>query len=129
MTTPRELADRLENECASLRTVYPFLALSETGRVAAQMLRALAEQQEQWQPIETAPKDGTRILCVLSPYQAAIARWGCNRWLILEPDDFSDADDPDDQWRHYVMNTDYLPTHWMPLPAPPAAARTQEPKT
>ena len=60
-----------------------------------------------WQPIETAPRDGT---------------WMLGYWTHLEgPDEcsmstvrFSDGCFEDDQ--HEGVNP---PTHWMPLPAPP----------
>jgi hypothetical protein len=58
-----------------------------------------------WQPIETAPKDGTRILLwVLSQYdpREAVGRWDSHGYWAI---DYNDV--PCD------------PTHWMPLPAPP----------
>lgn len=63
----------------------------------------IAALRQPWQPIETAPKDGTRVL--LSTPTGKIAdgafyqRYGVWSWP-------------------YVMAN---PTHWMPLPAPPAA--------
>lgn len=66
-----------------------------------------------WQPIETAPKDGTEILlfelqCYDEPYIATGIwhRWdGGERWL---PAVYGGA------------RTDYFdPTHWMPLPDAP----------
>ncbi|WP_103171560.1 DUF551 domain-containing protein [Paracoccus sp. SY] len=60
-----------------------------------------------WQPIDTAPKDGTPVLC-------------------FTPDDhFSPVTGMDVLWfdgGHWLYNGDpwpWNPTHWMPLPEPP----------
>lgn len=60
-----------------------------------------------WMPIETAPKDGTRFLA----YQKDRAL--CECWW---QEDFSN-------WSGWLDDADSEPepTHWMPLPAPPAA--------
>ena len=57
-----------------------------------------------WQPIETAPKDGTTVL--LSSPSGRIAD-GCwhERWGVWS-------------WPYVMVN----PTHWMPCMKPPAAA-------
>jgi hypothetical protein len=65
-----------------------------------------AEVQAGWKPIETAPKDGTHILCVTAGYTKRRIGWffnGAWRW----DGDYSGA--------HLAA-----PTHWMPLPAAPA---------
>ena len=53
-----------------------------------------------WQPIESAPKDGTEIL--LYPY--AVCKW--------DTEDGAFFRDDSDIWPQH-------PTHWMPLPKPP----------
>lgn len=63
----------------------------------------------EWQPIETAPKDGTKI--ILLP-------WGdlddlFTSWWI----------DYDDRWAN---NPWAECTHWRPLPAPPTAEEISE---
>jgi hypothetical protein len=76
-----------------------------------------------WQPIETAPKDGTYILLFVR------TSWGgpeihkacwedntydvkCEAWCIANSTD-----------RDYNTSDEVeCPTHWMPLPAPPEAA-------
>lgn len=66
----------------------------------------------EWQPIETAPKDGTRILAT-GDGTTVVTLWGkanhvpLYSWLLLDvpydPEDY-------DFWK---------PTHWQPLPPPP----------
>jgi hypothetical protein len=75
-----------------------------------------------WQPIETAPKDGTRLLFWDGRLKMAIS--GC--WH-----DEPTRDDPggyDPGWAWWSADEDLImwdsgpddaPTHWMSLPAPP----------
>lgn len=70
-----------------------------------------------WQPIETAPRDGTRIdlwgrnLLHYAKRGERIVNvdWGTVRdWMGCERED----------WRH-GRGEGFRPTHWMPIPAPP----------
>lgn len=62
-----------------------------------------------WQPIETAPKDGTRVLVADENVWMAVARnWPCNGYWI------------EDAASGMRLNP---PTHWMPLPSPPVQER------
>ena len=56
----------------------------------------------EWQPIETAPKDGTDVL-VWCGGAMFIACMDVGRWFF-------------DRTDHSVKP---IPTHWMPLPKPP----------
>jgi hypothetical protein len=58
-----------------------------------------------WQPIETAPKDGRRVLTVRGNGYVGVMQWHATpgRW-------FADA---------YIALTEAQPTHWMPLPEAP----------
>lgn len=58
----------------------------------------------EWQPIETAPKDGRNILGhdKYSNVTECI-RWVKNKWVTT--------------WDHEEFDD---PTHWMPLPPPPS---------
>lgn len=74
-----------------------------------------------WQPIETAPKDGTWII-VTTPHaededplesnepDCCIVRWAA--------DIHGDGWAWETAWADQALNTT-LPTHWMPLPPPP----------
>lgn len=66
-----------------------------------------------WQPISTAPKDGTDVL-VCQGATVAVAHWnlhlGGPGWL----DDSGAAQH--DYWNYVGCIS---PTHWMPLPEPP----------
>lgn len=64
----------------------------------------------QWQPIETAPKDGTRVILYVPPYGAMT---GHNTFSNF-------GGRQSDYWScHSSLNRDAQPTHWMPLPTPP----------
>lgn len=72
-----------------------------------------AQQVNQWQPIETAPKDG-QLIFLWNPKEPAVSKFG--KWARhLETSHFC--------WTS-PKNISYsnLPTHWMPLPAAPAIA-------
>lgn len=79
----------------------------------------------QWQPIETAPKDGTWVLClakratvpVIASHQFSTG--GIGRWIDKDASDFSGHDDPSEAWIEYWNSNSYTPTHWMPLPPRP----------
>lgn len=80
-----------------------------------------------WQPIETAPKDGTEILCVFcndygyqakptiyGPWTVAFRRgqWTAS-WddtAVIESETYAGTE---------YKTADVDPTHWMPIPAPP----------
>lgn len=81
-------------------------------------LVASHEQAQRWQPIETAPKDGTRIIC-----------WGPNlkvaecEWRYEAKRGFSEMRG----WFRSNQCPEVQPTHWMPLPPPPAAVEADAP--
>ena len=73
-----------------------------------------------WQPIETAPKDGTRVLLYLAaPWsRVELARW-YQPWGNWQ----TDGDEPDPFRDEYCGIGSQLPTHWQPLPPPPVQAQ------
>ena len=67
-----------------------------------------------WQPIETAPKDGTTVLVYEGYYKSGdlihTAQYSARQWVVLDG-----------------MEGDFMledPTHWMPLPEPPPEGAT-----
>jgi hypothetical protein len=60
----------------------------------------------EWQPIATAPNDGTVILAYR--YQP-----GSLSWIVIRFDRIKNA------WINYYVEKEEFPTHWMPLPAAP----------
>lgn len=67
----------------------------------------------EWQPIETAPKDGRELLGVDAEGDMGVMFYGMGsgRWLAHA---FA--------WTAYAATRDLVPcepTHWMPLPEPP----------
>lgn len=77
---------------------------------------------ETWQTIETAPKDGTAVLGYFPGRTGYVARqdvipcywseWGGGVWTCVSSG--------------YRLLS-HEPTHWMPLPAPPAESRRTPP--
>ena len=104
-------------ECAQ-HTVEMLTAQSERFRLDAERLRAeLADAHaagraemagEGWQPIATAPTDGTRVL-VAAPGRTEEEACG-----------FSESEPGSGGWFDaYGYVAGIQPTHWQPLPAPP----------
>jgi hypothetical protein len=76
-----------------------------------------------WQPIETAPKDGTEIDIWggVDVGRVAGAFWGQRSADKAQRehfgfDEFGWCREGEDGWIYPIT----WPTHWMPLPAPPA---------
>lgn len=94
-----------------------------------------------WQPIETAPKDGTMIILGSAGSEPEIGWWriwpgiayneGCRdetphsyyTWTTVEPTSADEATDVDVIESHVrlVAYAEDLFTHWMPLPSPPVS--------
>ena len=77
----------------------------------------------EWQPIETAPKDGSKILLFIP---SNVSRWhvSAGYWR-----DDAHARKASPFWcaeTSHLMGITWMrshqPTHWMPLPAPPKGA-------
>jgi hypothetical protein len=65
-----------------------------------------------WQPVETAPKDGTVIDLWLPDGRAPACRWGRNGWQI----EFAEMPG---SFESLVAARGDAATHWMPLPEGP----------
>ena len=58
-----------------------------------------------WQPIETAPRDG---IAIIGAWQCLNKTWDMNMVQFY-----------DGNWFNYYYDGAHNPTHWMPLPNPP----------
>lgn len=86
---------------------------------ATPSVQAVAAGQE-WQPIETAPKDGTYIMLGNA----------AGSWVGMYEEVFQSGYRPSNPWQSMMLNNNHMnriagkltPTHWMPLLKPPALA-------
>jgi len=71
-----------------------------------------ARKASEWQPIETAPKNHTRVLCRYKNNRAFVAYWSISKkaWM-----------DDNDCWRDA--------TNWMPIPPATAIASSSDGQT
>lgn len=99
-------------DAAEIALKKPF----NPNRAASNALRLIAEARkaEEWQGIESAPKDGTQML--------ASAIGGMYIFLWVKDTDFVSG--LREGWTSGDQNAEGLyyqvwPTHWRPLPAPP----------
>jgi hypothetical protein len=96
-----------------------------------EVARAAIEATPGWQPIDTAPKDGTAVWLVCDG-QVFIGYCEAGGRVPWQPEDrwrlkasFTRQDEAalsDDVFACYVPNA--KPTHWQPLPEPPALTHT-----
>ena len=99
------------------RAVVDGLSVEDAvRRVVAE--RDAARAAVAWQPIETAPKDGTWVVLFTAEGGVQCGYWGATYF------------GSDHSWIQYGHRSDYeevegIPTHWMPLPPPPS---NEEPK-
>lgn len=86
----------------------PFEMVIDAGFVAA--LRTVLDALPEWNPIESAPRDGTRIDIWVPREGRLVNCWHQNGlWLF-------DSSIIDDDTPGVVYEA---PTHWMPIPPPP----------
>lgn len=89
-----------------------------TGRTVIETKRCAKEEGQdemgEWQPIETAPKDGTHIL-------GWAKRFACPRAIYWQPCGDRNYPHPEGGFWLSVIGKKHsgLATHWMPLPEPP----------
>ena len=73
-----------------------------------------------WQPIETAPKDGTAILAIVSGVDSDGLAYEPSTVQIDGTQVHLFCDSDDDSWTEL---SEWELTHWMPLPKPPIAIK------
>ena len=102
----RRLASRLTT-WLELHLILPFdrpVAEIDDNNLAAHPCCESGEEMSEWQPIETAPRDGSEILLFArGPYK----------------DDYRGVGQWSEQRNDWLWSFAIRPTHWMPLPEPP----------
>ena len=83
---------------------------------------AMREAGEGWQPIETAPRDreilvGSGEYCVASAIKRMWGPSGSAEWYYCTGG-YTVWQGPDETGS--ILELDFEPTHWMPLPNPPS---------
>lgn len=104
MTRYADCPADIKNAAHRLVTDFGFNPDLLQGAIASALH---SERQGLWRPIETAPKDGTRIL-VFADGHPETMRYRADR---------SEAFPWMDDGGHSSWRAD-IPTHWMPLPPP-----------
>lgn len=119
MTDPMELVgegsalSRFGHQAAPMDTKAQRAEARKAMREAAACIREMVE----WRPIETAPRDGTLILC-LYPDRHGQGRLSLRYWAVGDWPSSGRTEGWSDQHRQ-LRKTD--PTHWLPLPPAPGA--------
>lgn len=103
----RQLEER--DDTAPFYTAGEFKDV-QVGHIARAILAE--RQRDQWQPIETAPFDGSDILVCIT-HNLPGDEWETIQWV--------DWQFPGVGWCVFPKRIDipFPPTHWMPLPAAP----------
>lgn len=96
-------------EGTDTRIVYQAM-LAAAPAVALKTEQQVRDEVLAWQPIETAPRDGTPIIAFGHELdEPSVVAWFGTRWLARW--DMATVYDINDEGK-YIDN----PTHWMPLP-------------
>jgi hypothetical protein len=113
--TPQDVREAAAMVCETVGQRWHGTQLEDACDECAGAIRAMELPPTGWQPIETAPQDGTRILL-----------WRAGHVICGRFDPDRRAAKPRPYWTH---DAEFLlgkldarataPTHWQPLPAPP----------
>lgn len=109
----RILREALEHYAryAVILETYEHGAYRDDTEIASEALAATSEPVDEWRTMDSAPRDGTRILAYF-PFKQGIVviiRWTANN--------YSGIDWTTDNKESATMNWD-MPTHWMPITPP-----------
>lgn len=100
----------------ALEVALTTIMRADENAEARAYIESLERDAARWQPIETAPRDGALLLLA------------CSNWphseVLGKPVPIKVGGYWDGRWN--VFGASWEPTHWMPLPAPPAALSQQK---
>jgi hypothetical protein len=118
--------DQASSNGAELVRLRAKLAMAETELTRLRARVAELEAMQQWQPIETAPRDGSYILAARFKNGDEFLWAKHSRWMTAEEIAEIEGGAPD-QWCANWQDGDNeaepcFPTHWMPLLTPPEAS-------
>lgn len=110
------------NTCEGAAREIDALAKHRDELLAAHEGSAHEPPVDQWQPIDTAPKDGTPVLVCNSERGGA--------WIAYYVSVYPSGYKPEDPWSSLMLNMRWhdtkwastVPTHWQPIP--PAYSRS-----
>lgn len=109
-----DILDRLRSAPKGDKTAHA--AADEIDHLRAELAASRRrEARMQWQPIDTAPRDGSYVL----------VSNGHGVWVARFKDVYQSGWKPPMPWQSMMLNHDHIPsakrsgspTHWMPLPA------------
>jgi hypothetical protein len=104
--SPREIAQEIVKRWGEQQRTP-----GQSPDLAGLIAEALAAEREAWRPIETAPKDGTAVL-LFRQLDGSDGYWLVGWWQEADAGWFWGS--------HKLLREAMAPTHWMPLPTPPA---------
>ena len=108
-------------EARSISVGAPANATSPLPHLESRKLWLAQREANKWQPIETAPKDGTVVDLWCRGDRCADCVWHKNDWREWRLDDFDSL---------ALLPVEHPRTHWMPKPAAPKDEVTKiEPNT
>lgn len=108
--TAADIVERLKNAQQKLHRPLDWPADHEALQRLLTACTALLEGRG-WMPIETAPKDGTRVLAHRPGWADSIGvAWWSQTW---------------GEWCSVPGTYRWTPSHWQPLPSPPPAEDAQ----
>ena len=103
-----ELTKKMIQHIQDLHRGFQGVQSEDDAQVQAICDFALSALDREWRPIETAPKDGKVVICMRADDRSL--PWGAY-WRTYFDGSKGWSNESGDETR---------PTHWMPLPAPPA---------
>jgi len=123
---------RAELETSQKQSAANFIRAREWAERSGKLEAELEASRAQWRPIETAPKDGNIFLCWVSAVNYGETDEGQQYQQDVSQADFCWWADGNDGNGYFdpacgrIADAQAV-THWMPLPAPPAAIASQAP--